>query len=314
MPHRRPAAAALVAFATAIALSACAGDAGGPAGPAGPAPVATVTVTPPTPSIIVGATVQLTAATFDASAGALTGRTITWSSNNASASVSTSGLVTGNSAGTATITATSEGKFATSTVTVTSIVVSYQFYKRGATATPGTATLTLPNGIGNAGTLSIDGLSIAVSTLTSGGAVTCFFGAGGSAVTSCASLSSPRTIRLCGPAGSPGNALVYVLFPTTDANRVASTSTALLAAVQSYTGYLGIGVFPGCAGVLTTSWIRDAPSTNYYLWPDVITTYSPSTVSALLNGAAIFSTPTAGNDFNQYVAVRVGVSLLEVWH
>lgn len=262
---------------------------------------------------------QLTAATFDASAGSLTGRTITWSSNNASASVSTSGFVTGNSAGTATITATSEGKFATSTVTVTPVtvppvVVSYQFYKRGATATPAVATLTMPNGIGNAGTLSIDGLSIAVSTLTSGGAVTCFFGAAGSAVTSCASLSSPRTIRLCGPAGSPGNELVYVLFPTTDANRVASTSTALLAAVQSYTGYLGIGVFPGCAGVLTTSWIRDAPSTNYYLWPNVIATYSPSTVSALLNGAAIFSTPAPGNDFNQFVAVRVGVSLLEVWH
>jgi len=271
-------------------------------------------VTPALPNIALGATVQLTASTYDASAGLLTGRTVTWSSNNAAASVSATGLVTGNSAGTATITATSEGKTGTSTVTVAPMVVSYQFYKRGATATPATATLTLPNGIGNAGTLSIDGLSIAVTTLTNGTTVTCFYGAGGSAVTSCASLGSPRTIRLCGPAGSPGNELVYVLFPTTDAGRIASTSTALLAAVQSYTGYLGIGVFPACSGVLTTSWIRDYPSTNYYLWPNVITTYSPGTVSGLLSGAAIFSTPTAGNDFNQYVAVRVSVSLIEVWH
>ena len=85
-----------------------------------PVPVATVSVSPATPSIIVGATVQLTATTRDANNNVLTGRTVTWSSSNTGiASVSSSGVVTGVGAGSATITATSEGKSGTTSVTVT---------------------------------------------------------------------------------------------------------------------------------------------------------------------------------------------------
>lgn len=86
-----------------------------------PVPVATVTVSPATVSLQVGATQQLTAVTLDASNAALTGRTVTWSSSDGSkASVSSSGLVTAVAAGSATITAASEGKSGTSLVTVTS--------------------------------------------------------------------------------------------------------------------------------------------------------------------------------------------------
>src|SRR5439155_9078696 len=71
-------------------------------------PVASVAVSPPTPSLPVGGTVQLTAAPQDSAGNALSGRTVTWATSDATvASVSTTGLVTGVAVGSATITATS---------------------------------------------------------------------------------------------------------------------------------------------------------------------------------------------------------------
>ena len=83
-------------------------------------PVASVTVSPATASVPAGQTVQLTATLKDANGNTLTGRTVTWSSDNtAVATVSGSGLVSGVAAGAATITATSEAKTGTSAITVT---------------------------------------------------------------------------------------------------------------------------------------------------------------------------------------------------
>src|SRR5207253_4220921 len=87
-------------------------------------PVATVAVSPPTASIQPGQTVQLTATLKDVNGNTLSGRTVTWSSSNTSvATVSSSGLVSGVTPGSATITATSEGKSGTSFITVTNIPV-----------------------------------------------------------------------------------------------------------------------------------------------------------------------------------------------
>src|SRR6185312_12822843 len=83
-------------------------------------PVASVTVSPATASVAAGQTVQLTATPKDANGNPLTGRVVTWSSSNTSvATVNGSGLVSGVVAGTATITATSEGQSGTSAITVT---------------------------------------------------------------------------------------------------------------------------------------------------------------------------------------------------
>src|SRR6184192_451112 len=83
-------------------------------------PVASVTVSPATASVPAGQGVQLTATLKDANGNTLTGRTVTWSSDNtAVATVSGSGLVSGVAAGAATITATSEAKSGTSAITVT---------------------------------------------------------------------------------------------------------------------------------------------------------------------------------------------------
>jgi hypothetical protein len=83
-----------------------------------PVPVASVTITPPGPdTVVVASTTQLAAVTKDSAGNVLTGRVVTWQSNNTSAAtVSTTGLVTGVAVGTATITATSEGKSGANTL------------------------------------------------------------------------------------------------------------------------------------------------------------------------------------------------------
>ncbi len=85
-----------------------------------PVPVATVTVTPASVSIVAGTATQLDAAAKDASGTVLTGRAVSWtSSNNAIATVSTAGLVTGVTAGgPVMITAISEGISGTASVTI----------------------------------------------------------------------------------------------------------------------------------------------------------------------------------------------------
>ncbi len=85
-----------------------------------PAPVATVTVTPNPASVKRGSNLSLSATLRDANGTLLTGRVITWTSSDTSkATVSSSGVVRGVAEGSATITATSEGKSGTSSVTVT---------------------------------------------------------------------------------------------------------------------------------------------------------------------------------------------------
>src|SRR5438445_331030 len=92
--------------------------------PALPVPVAAVTVNPASASLTVSATAQLTATPKDSNGAALSGRAVSWASNNpAVATVSASGLVKGVAAGSATITATSEWKSGSATITATSVPV-----------------------------------------------------------------------------------------------------------------------------------------------------------------------------------------------
>src|SRR5207249_2297905 len=101
-----------------------------------PLPVASVSVTPATATIGVGQTAQYAAITRDAFGNPLAGRAVTWaSSNTAVATVSGSGLVTGVTAGSATITATSEGQGGTATITVSTVPVA------SVTVSPATASV-----------------------------------------------------------------------------------------------------------------------------------------------------------------------------
>ena len=101
-----------------------------------PVPVNAVLVTPATGALIVGEQLQLTATPTDTLGTSLPGRVISWSSNApAVASVSSTGLVTALGLGSATVTATSEGKSATSRIAVSPVPVD------AVTVTPSTASL-----------------------------------------------------------------------------------------------------------------------------------------------------------------------------
>ena len=103
-----------VLAATLMAAVACGGDSSGPK----QAVVASVAISPPTTAMEVGETVTLTATPKDGSGNTITGRTTTWTSSNSNVASVSAGVVTALSVGTATITATIDGKTATTQITV----------------------------------------------------------------------------------------------------------------------------------------------------------------------------------------------------
>lgn len=101
-----------------------------------PIPVGSVVVTPPSATVAVGGAVQLSASVRSESGAELPGRLVGWTSSNEDvAVVSGEGRVSALKVGTATITASSEGKSGTATVTVIPAPVA------SVTVTPPTATV-----------------------------------------------------------------------------------------------------------------------------------------------------------------------------
>ena len=101
-----------------------------------PVPVATVSVVPASATLGMGTTSQLSAVTLDSIGQPLSGRVVTWSSNNeAAVTVSTTGLASAVGLGSAVITAASEGKSGTATLTVNPIPVA------SVTVTPATVSV-----------------------------------------------------------------------------------------------------------------------------------------------------------------------------
>lgn len=129
--------------------------------------VAAVTVTPNAGTLQIGNSLQLAASITDAAGVPIPGKVATWTSSNAAvASVSTTGLVTAVGAGTATITATSDGVSGTATISVTHVpVASVTVTPTSATLDPGN-TLTLQVTLADAGGSSLP-LSGRVVTYTS---------------------------------------------------------------------------------------------------------------------------------------------------
>jgi trimeric autotransporter adhesin len=87
------------------------------------AAVATVTVTPSPLSMSTGQTRQLAATVKDQNGTVVTNRVVTWTSSNPAVATVAGGVVSGFTTGTAIITATSEGKSGTASVTVTQVPV-----------------------------------------------------------------------------------------------------------------------------------------------------------------------------------------------
>ena len=151
--------------------------------PLPPVVVASIAVIPGAPTMQLGGTQQLAATTRDASGNVLVGRSVTWTSANATvASVSASGLVTALAIGNATITATSEGQSGSSAVTVVAVP---QAAVASVAVTPGAASI-LPGGsqqflatLRDAGGTVLDGRAVswmssdpAVASISATGLVT----------------------------------------------------------------------------------------------------------------------------------------------
>ena len=288
--------------------------------------VKSVVVNPNKFTLVPGQQAMLFPLAQDAKALPLRNRQATFSTSDPSITVNPQGVVRAVSPGLAKVTVTVDGVSAEVQLKVSQPAVSFDYYKRGGSTTPGTATLSFAPADINRGTLAIDGRSIPVFVSTSYDlGVTCLSSQPTAstppdAITRCTFDSAPMTIRLCTPLNGisdPGQ-LQYVLMPQNDPGRVASTAAALLSAVQSNTTLLGINVYSSCApngGFPTPQrWVRNAPGTDFLLYPNTATVHPAASVAALLDGAAIFSAPGAGNDFKRYVAIRVSSTLFEVWH
>ena len=125
-----------------------------------PVPVATVQVTPAEGQLQVGATLDLSAAAYDANGNLLTGRPVSWSSGNpAVATVSATGVVTGVSGGPVDVFATVEGRVGTARLTITVPADVTAPSLNGLTITPGAvdvsfgpATVTVRATVADAGT------------------------------------------------------------------------------------------------------------------------------------------------------------------
>lgn len=184
-------------------------------------PVASVGVAPSTVSVSVGATAQLTASALAADGSTLSNRLVTWASSNAAAAtVSATGLVSAVAAGSATITATVDGKSAPVTVTVQSAAVSSVSVALNATAlTLGQttqATATLRDGAGTALTgraVTWTSSKASVATVSSSGLVTSV-GAGTADITATSE-------------GKSGSATVTVTIPVVATVSVAVNSSSI---------------------------------------------------------------------------------------
>src|SRR6266516_3169254 len=164
-------------------------------------PVASVAVTPASATLQAGQTVQLAATPKDANGNALSGRVIGWSSSNPSvATVNASGLVTGVAAGSATITAVSEGKSGGAAITVNPAPVPVA----SVAVTPPSATLQAGQTVQLAATpkdANGNPLSGRVVTWVSGNGAVATVNAGG-LVTSGAAGSATITSRSEGQSGT----------------------------------------------------------------------------------------------------------------
>jgi uncharacterized protein YjdB len=152
--------------------------------------IATVTVTATSTTVAVGQSVSATATLRDASGNVLAPRAVTWSTSNAGvATVSGAGVITGVTVGTATISATSEGRTGSLAITVipppvasVSVSLAANSIQTGQTTT---ATATLRDASGNILTgraVTWSSSTPAVATVSSTGLVT-GVGAGSATIT-----------------------------------------------------------------------------------------------------------------------------------
>ena len=221
-------------------------------------PVATVSVSPASATVLAGQTVQLTATPKDVNGNPLTGRTITWSSSNTSvATVSSSGLVSGVVAGSATITATSEGQSGTAAITVTSVPVASVTVSPASASVPAGQTVQLTatpkdvNGNPLTGrTISWSSSNTSVATVNSSGLVSCVVA--GSATITATSEGQSGTSAVTVTGAPPGCAASTTAFQNSAFTSQNGSFTATFDATPNGTGLdAATGLSQGAAAAYT---------------------------------------------------------------
>ncbi|MBK6485395.1 MAG: Ig domain-containing protein [Gemmatimonadetes bacterium] len=261
---------------------ACGGGGGGEAsGPITPPPavVASVVVDPGSVSVLVGATVALTATAKDAAGGTLNGRAIAWSSSDAgTATVSSSGVVTAIApGGPVTITATSEGKSGSALVTVRAAVASVSVSPAAVNVRVGESA-TLAAAVLDATGTALAGRSVtwtssnpALASVSPTGLITGVAAGGPVAITATSE-------------GRAGIAQVTVLAPVATVS-VNPTELTLLKGAAETLGAMTLDATGGALTARTVTWTSSEPS---------IATVSPSgLVTAVAAGGPITITATS---------------------
>ena len=206
------------------------------------APVANVAITGNAGVIPVGLTQQLTANLRDAGGNAVFLRSVAWTSSAPTiATVSSSGLVTGVTAGTATITATSEGRTGTATVT-TAIIFPVATVTVSPVVVPiiqgGTQqlTATLRDGSGNAltdRTITWTSSNTTVATVNGTGLVT--------------TVGSGTTTITAGSEGRSGASVIWSLLGLTN------STTAIAASAINTSAFYYVNVPAGTTRLVVSS-------------------------------------------------------------
>ena len=215
-----------------------------------PAPVATVSLAATATSLFVGQTTQLTVTLKDAAGNVLTGRTIGWTSSNTSlATVSPTGLVTAVSAGTPTITAVSEGKSGSISISIAAPVVPVASVE----VVPGAAALEVGGARQFAATVRDAAGAVlsgrAVAWATSDAAVASVTGAG--LVTAEAAGAATLTATSEGVAGRAALTVAAAPPPGGGACRLVTGTEARAAGPLAKPGYLQSVVDPAFGTTLT---------------------------------------------------------------
>ena len=251
-------------------------------------PVAKVDVTPVSPTINTGSSIQLATTVTDANGVVVTDRVVTWATSNAAiASVSSTGVVTGVLPGSATITATSEGKSGSTTVSVTLVPVG------SVTVAPNTLSLT-PSQTGTLAATVTDANGAVVTNrpvtwTTSDAAIATV------SQTGVVTAVTPGSATITAATGSKSGTAAVTVSQTPVANVVVAPTS--LALTQGQTGTLTATVTDanGAPLVRTVNWTSD--HTN------IATVSSAGLVTAVSPGSAVITADAGGKSSTASVTV-----------
>jgi len=251
-------------------------------------PVQTVTVTPSRDTIGVGTERAHTAVLRDASGAILTGRALAWSSSAVGiASVSSTGVVTGVSPGSAIISATSEGRVGTATVVVLQRLAS------SVTLTPGSGTLVV------GATQALDAqITDAQGNLLTNRPITFTSDAPAVASVSAAGLVTalaPGTARITASSEGKSGTATFQVIPVPVAT--VQVTPATLALLPGATAQLTAVARSASNTVLTgrtVTWTSGAPSVVSVSASGLVTAVGPgiALVFAVIDGVAASTTVT----------------------